>query len=94
MQNSGQGLGFLLGHAVIDRKTIVHAAVKLAGTVTTLYSVLLAFGQAPGVASPSKGIAECGVTAAQVAVIQATMIGHNESCSYDNVTLGSILGAT
>ena len=93
MQNSGQGLGFRLGHTVIDRKTLQQTAVKLAGAITTLYSLLLALGQAPAEASPSEGVVECGVTAAEAARIQASMLGHNEGCSYGNVTLGSILGA-
>ena len=35
----------------------------------------------------------CGLTPPQVALIQSAMIGHNESCSYDDVTLGRILSA-
>ena len=90
MQNGNQGLGFLLGHSVIDRKSIVHGAAKLIGAITTLYSVLLALGQVPD--SQVEGTVECGVTAAEAERIRASMLGRNESCSYGNVTLGSILG--
>lgn len=91
MKNSGQGLGLLLGSTVIDRKSLVRTTVKLTGAITTLYSFLLALGQAPPVSLPST--IQCGVTPAEVTRIQAAMFGHNESCSYDNVTLGSVLGS-
>ena len=42
MQNSGQGLGFKLGHTVIDRKTLTSAAAKLVTGFTMVYTALVA----------------------------------------------------
>ena len=83
-QNCGQGLGFLLGHTVIDRKTLVHAAVKLASAIATVYSVLLALAQSSSIPSAPDA---CSLTRAQHTVISATAQAVlNGSCSY-NVTL-------
>ena len=47
-QNSGQGLGFKLGHTVIDRKTLTSAAAKMVTGFTTIYATLLALSEKPG----------------------------------------------
>ena len=86
LQNSGQGLGFKLGHTVIDRKTLTSAATKLVTGFTTVYALLLALG-----GSASAGVEACELSAMQLAGIQAVMAGGNASCAY-NMTVGEAIG--
>ena len=90
-QNGGQGLGFKLGLAVIDRKTLTSAAAKLVTGFTTVYAVLLALGGKPG-GSASAGVEACELSAMQLAGIQAAMMGRNASCAY-NMTVAQAIGA-
>jgi hypothetical protein len=87
-QNYGQGLGFKLGHGVIDRKTLAHAAVKLAGAFTTVYTILLAIVEESTALSVG-GL--CELSELQTRMVQTTFAERNASCSLDNITLGSIL---
>ena len=86
-QNGGQGLGFMLGHTVIDRKTLTSAAAKLVTGFTTVYALLLALG-----GSASAGVEACELSAMQLAGIQAAMMGRNASCAY-NMTVAQAIGA-
>ena len=91
LQNSGQGLGFKLGHTVIDRKTLTSAAAKMVTGFTTIYATLLALGEKPGgSARLSAGVEACELSAMQLAGIQAAMMGRNASCAY-NMTVGQVL---
>ena len=90
LQNSGQGLGFKLGHTVIDRKTLTSAAAKMVTGFTTIYAVLLALGEKPG-GSASAGVEACELSAMQLAGIQAVMASGNASCAY-NMTVGEAIG--
>ena len=91
MQNSGQGLGFKLGHTVIDRKTLTSAAAKMVTSFTTIYSVLLALGEKPGGAAGSAAAVDvCELSATQVSVVQSLLQQRNASCSF-NITVDAIL---
>lgn len=91
LQNSGQGLGFKLGHTVIDRKTLTSAAVKMVTGFTTVYAVLLALGEKPG-GSEGAGTAAhvCELSAAQVSMVQSVLQERNASCSF-NMTVDAVL---
>ena len=92
LQNSGQGLGFKLGHTVIDRKTLTSAAAKMVTGFTTIYAVLLALGGKPG-SSAGVGVEAgvCELSAAQVSMVQSVLQERNASCSF-NMTIDEILG--
>ena len=91
MQNNGQGLGFKLGHTVIDRKTLTSAGAALVTGFTTVYAVLLALGKNPG-ASAGAGAAVdvCELSATQVSMVQSVLQERNASCSF-NMTVDAVL---
>ena len=92
-QNNGQGLGFVLGGTVLDKRALKSAAVKLYGALTAVIT-LLATVNTPAAehASASAGGDEpCALSATQRSVIQAAFGGANSTCSYTNVSLASIL---
>jgi hypothetical protein len=85
--NCTQGLGFMLGHKVIDRTTLVNAAVQLAGVFSSISAILLAM------AEPSfhgEG-AQCELTNVQADAMKALFTERNTSCIY-NVTVEEVLG--
>ena len=88
LQNSGQGLGFKLGHTVIDRKTLTSAAAKMVTGFTTIYAVLLALGKNPGGSATAAGV--CELSAAQVSMVQSVLQERNASCSF-NMTVDAVL---
>ena len=90
-QNGGQGLGFKVGHTVIDRKTLNSTGAKMVTGFTTVYTILLALGEKPGGAA-SAGVEACELSAMQLAGIQAAMMGRNTSCDY-NMTVSQAIGA-
>jgi hypothetical protein len=85
--NSSQGLGFMLGHKVIDRTTLVNAAVQLAGVFSSISAVLLAMAQP---SSSGEGT-QCELTNVQVDAMKALFTERNTSCIY-NVTVEEVLG--
>lgn len=89
MQNSGQGLGFVLGSVVIDKRSLNSAAVKLIGALSTLVSVLLGLQQQETVREATSAEL-CLLSSLQVGSIRAAMAERNVSCAY-NMTLSSIL---
>ena len=92
LQNSGQGLGFKLGHTVIDRKTLTSAAAKMVTGFTTIYAVLLALGEKSGSSAGTRAAVDvCELSAAQVGMVQSVLQERNVSCSY-NISLDEILG--
>ena len=92
LQNHGQGLGFKLGHTVIDRRTLTSAAAKMVTGFTSVYAVLIALGEKPG-GSEGAGTAAhvCELSAAQVSMVQSVLQERNASCSF-NMTVDEILG--
>ena len=90
-QNGGQGLGFKVGHTVIDRKTLTSAAAKLVTGFTTVYAVLLALGGKPGGSAGAGAAANvCELSAAQVSMVQSVLQERNASCSF-NMTVDAVL---
>ena len=91
LQNSGQGLGFKLGHTVIDRKTLTSAAAKMGTGCTTIYAVLLALGGKPGASAGAGAAADvCELSATQVSMVQSVLQERNASCSF-NMTVDAVL---
>ena len=90
--NHGQGVGFDVKGIVIDNKMLTLMAVKLYAAGSAAFTALLAYSAyAPGTGAAAGG-AQCELSAAQLAGIQAAMMGRNESCAY-NMTVGdAILG--
>ena len=87
-QNTKQGLGFTVGHRVMDLKTLSNILAGLVGFASTAVPIL--FSLRPS--TTEIGDEVCGVSAALVAMIKADVAGAgNETCSY-NVTLDEILG--
>ena len=87
-QNANQGLGFTLGGTVVNRKLLTLTGFRLAGSFTTLYTIIMAMGDDS--AGSAGGAAACELTAGQLVSIRAAMFGRNASCSY-NMTVGSAL---
>ena len=86
-QNTKQGLGFCVGHRVVDLKTLGNIVTAIIGVATTVVPILLSLR--PDTAS-DVGLESCELTEAQLVSIRAAMFGRNASCSY-NMTIGSAL---
>jgi hypothetical protein len=84
-QNTKQGLGFTIGHRVLDLKTLGNIVAAIAGVATTAVPIL--FSLRPSTVDIGTDV--CSLSASQVATIQGVMMG-TETCSY-NVTLTEIL---
>ena len=90
--NHGQGLGFLVGGFVLDMKALGKITAELVAAVMFLAPVIASYavdGQAT--AAAVQGLDTCGLSAFETQRVQAAMLGHNSSCSYENVWLGSVL---
>ena len=95
-QNNGQGLGFVLGGTVLDKRALKSAAVRLYGVLTAVITLLATINTLPAAeptsTSASAGDDEpCALSATQRSVIRAAFGGANSTCSYTNVSLASIL---
>ena len=86
-QNTKQGLGFCVGHRVVDLKTLGNIVAAIVGVATTAVPIL--FSLRPSTASIGDDV--CSLTASEIATIQGMMMDRNESCAY-NVSLSEILG--
>ena len=89
-QNTKQGLGFCVGHRVVDLKTLGNIVVAIVGFATTVVPIL--FSLRPGMASDGVGQESCGLSAAEQEAVRA-MVGswaNSSMCSY-NQTLDDIL---
>ena len=92
-QNNGQGLGFVLGGTVLDKRALKGAAVKLYGALTAVITLLATVNTpaAEPTSASAGGDEPCALSATQRSVIQAAFGGANSTCSYTNVSLASIL---
>ena len=86
-QNTKQGLGFCVGHRVVDLKTLGNIIACIIGIATTAVPIL--FSLRPSTASIGDDV--CSLTTSEIATIQGTMMDRNESCAY-NISLSEILG--
>ena len=88
----GQGLGFLVGGIVLDKKALGKFTAELVAAVMFLAPVIASYsvdGQATTVAV--QGLKTYALSAFETPRVRAAMLGHNVSCSYENVSLGSVL---
>ena len=87
-ENKGAGIGFVVGGGVkvLDRTTLRTVFAAMAGFLSTAVPLILALQQQETVI----GTAACSLTTPQVTLIK-TMASLNGTCSYDNVTIGSVL---
>ena len=93
-QNTKQGLGFCVGHRVVDLKTLGNIVAAIIGIATTAVPIL--FSLRPSTASDGVGLESCGLSAAEqdsVRMAVRAVVGSWENssmCSY-NQTLDEIL---
>jgi hypothetical protein len=85
LTNRGQGLGFVAGGRVLDLRTLQVVFAGVVSLLSTVLPILIAMRPAIG------GDEVCGVTANEIELVRATFT--NRSCSYANVTIGSLLEA-
>jgi hypothetical protein len=93
----------MLGNIVIDRKTLIRTALALAGSITTVYSVLLALVESPVGYLATSGLSvgeSCDLSSLQTSTITTSgfvtwtiVVERNVTCSYENITLGALVGA-
>jgi hypothetical protein len=93
----------MLGNIVIDRKTLIRTALALASSITTVYSVLLALVESPVGYSATSGSSvgeSCDLSRLQTSTITTSgfvtwtiVVERNATCSYENITLGALVGA-
>ena len=78
--NHGQGLGFTVGGAVLDRKTLRTLGITLAGGITTLITALLTLADTEaGAVYQDESAANCALSAVQREVIKSVL--GNSSCA-------------
>ena len=89
--NRGQGLGFTISGVVIDRRFLKNLAMAIGGGMTTLITAVIALSEEPPhlVGGPDRNL--CEPTEAQIAQVQLSFGGSSANCSYDNLTIGSML---
>ena len=84
---SGNGLGFVAGGKVVDRTTVKRTLVGIYGFLGFIVPLLLASRPEVIVA----GFEVCALPQSYVQSIKSMMVDRNIHCSYDNVSLGSVL---
>ena len=89
-QNTRQGLGFCVGHRVVDLKTLGNIVAGIIGIATTAVPIL--FSLRPSTVSDGVGLESCGLSAAEQEAVRAVVGSWENSsmCSY-NQTLDDIL---
>jgi hypothetical protein len=87
LQNQGAGIGFVVAGKVLDRTTLKTIFVAMSGFLSTVVPLILALRPKEFVI----GTEACALSETQTASVQAAFVGFNATCSYDNVTLGSVL---
>lgn len=92
LQNAGQGLGFVVLGVVVDRKTLSRIFWVVMGTLGTIGPIIVALRPEADYSSTHES---CSLSAQQRNAIRATasaVLGANSTCSFENVTLGYIMG--
>ena len=84
-QNTKQGLGFCVGHRVVDLKTLGNIMGAIVGIATTAVPIL--FSLRPSTASDGVGLESCELTELQTDAIRGLAGLFNASCTY-NITVG------
>jgi len=83
-----QGLGVEVLGVVIDKRALGTFALWLGGGLVTLITALLAVVQDAAIATA--GAELCALSQLQISITK-DLYSSNGSCSYDNVTIGSVL---
>ena len=84
----GQGLGFTIGGAVVDKRTLRVAFFALFGGLSSIVTALLALRADPPPETTSgndSGACGDGLRAAVVAAARAAMLGRNATCDFGNI---------
>jgi hypothetical protein len=78
--NKGQGIGFKIGSAVVDRRALKQLALAMGGSLSTGLTIMAS------IAAPAEEAAlhevVCGLELGQQAYLQATAALFNASCTY------------
>jgi hypothetical protein len=86
-ENKGSGIGFVVGHKVVDRRTLGTILVGMSGVLGTIVPVILAL-------QPNArhvGELPCSLSPTQVSVIQGVLSeSSNNTCNF-NQTLNEVL---
>ena len=88
--NDGQGIGFRLGHTVVNRKFLTVLGFKLLGSFTSLYAIIISLGDSPAATSAFVAEDVCELSAVQASTIRAVMLDRNASCFY-NMTVAAVI---
>ena len=95
-QNTKQGLGFTVGHRVMDLKTLGNIVAAIVGVASTAVPILFSLRPST-VSTGDTGGEVCGLSSLStplLATIQGAVAGMGtETCSYNTITLGEIMGA-
>ena len=88
-ENTKQGLGFCVGHRVVDLKTLGNIVAGIVGVATTAVPIL--FSLRPSTASDGVGSgAQCELNELQTSAIRGLAGLFNASCNY-NVSITEVL---
>jgi hypothetical protein len=87
--NKDQGLGFVVGGTVLDNTTLKMIFAKMAGLLGTVGPIILSLAPTTTASADAGDLPQCAATAAEIAHVRATFT--NSSCSYTNLTVGSLL---
>ena len=85
-----QGIGFRLGHTVVNRKFLAVLGFKLLGSFTSLYAIIISLGDSAAAASAFVAEDVCELSAVQASTIRAAMLDRNASCFY-NMTVAAVI---
>ena len=99
VQDNGQGLGFVICGVVLDLKLLGRIALAVGSWLGGLCMHVPAgcdpshhpLSSPPADDAASGGVA-CELSTVQTDTIRALLSARNASCSYENATIGSVLG--
>lgn len=85
-ENQGSGIGFVVGHIVVDKRTLGTILVGMSGLLGTVVPVILALQPT----ARHIGTDKCSLSASQINIIKGALMGSNSTCSF-NQTLNEVL---
>ena len=89
-QNDGQGLGFVLGGSVLDKRSLKATFLKLVSVLSTVIGYLLVLADDVAIDTTVVGDMVCDLTTVQKSMVRSMLAERNESCAY-NMTVASVL---
>eukprot|EP01046_Picozoa_sp_COSAG06_P003427 COSAG06_NODE_134_length_22423_cov_17.315445_8_plen_418_part_00 len=78
--NKGQGIGFKIGSAVVDRRALKQLALAMGGSLSTGLTIMASIAAPAEEAAVHEEV--CGLNLGQQAYLQATAALFNASCTY------------